>query len=105
MDRINFTHNIAQLLVEMFAAGEQPIIDYVLRSAEEQKRLYDKGLSKCDGTNILSRHQSGRAADVYFIRNGKMADPVAGWEHWHDRWENGYGGQPMIDWDKGHFEG
>ena len=87
----------------MIEDGEHPIIDYVLRSTEEQKRLFDKKLSKCDGITNRSAHQSGKAMDIYFIENGKMVDPNCGWEHWHKRWEE-MGGQPMISWDRGHFE-
>ena len=104
MNRIDFTVNITFLLHEMITLGEHPIIDYVLRSAEEQKRLFDKGLSKCDGTKNPSYHQSGKAMDIYFIEDGKMVDPKLGWEHWHEVWEH-HGGEPMISWDKGHFEG
>ncbi|MTI13376.1 M15 family metallopeptidase [Sansalvadorimonas verongulae] len=35
-----------------------------VRSAEEQKNIFDQGASKADGTNNLSYHQSGNALDV-----------------------------------------
>jgi len=104
MNRVEFTHNLVNLLAAMMLEGEHPIIDYVKRSAEEQKRLYEKGLSKCDGVRITSAHQGGKAADIYFIEDDKLSDPKKGWEYWHKLWEE-KGGKSMIEWDKGHFEG
>ena len=104
MTRVEFTHNICQLIIEMFEAGEHPIIDFAKRSAEEQKRLFDAGLSKCDGISVISMHQIGRAIDIYFIEGGSLVDPKLGWKQWHDRWKY-YGGREMIEWDAGHFEG
>lgn len=103
MTRTDFTINIVGLLHEMIFLGEKPIIDYVKRSDEEQARLFKKKLSKCDGYNILSKHQLGQAMDIYFVVDGKLTDPKLGWEHWHEVWEH-HGGKPMIEWDKGHFE-
>ncbi len=104
MNRVEFAEKIVELLDWMQEVGEHPIIDFVKRSDEEQKRLFDKGLSKCDGIKIRSRHQDGCAMDIYFIEDGKMTDPKHGWESWHEHWEE-KGGKPIIDWDKGHFEG
>lgn len=104
MDRIEFTRKISELLICMFDEGESPILDYVKRSAQEQNRLYKEGKSRCDGFEITSAHQYGKAADIYFIREGKLADPLKGWEYWHRKWEE-MGGRPMIWWDRGHFEG
>lgn len=42
-----------------------------LRSAEDQRELYDKGVSKCDGVKNKSYHQSGNAFDIFVIINGK----------------------------------
>ena len=103
MTRIEFTAALARLLSLMVAAGEFPALDYVKRSPEEQKLLFDRGLSKCDGVKILSRHQFGMAADIYFIRDNSLRDPLQGFEHWHKVWED-FGGKPMIGFDKGHFE-
>lgn len=103
MTRVEFTRLICNLIEEMIYEGENPIIDYVLRSTEEQKRLFDKGLSKCDGVEKRSAHQSAKAMDIYFIEDGEMVDPKMGWEFWHKAWEK-RGGKPMISWDRGHFE-
>lgn len=42
-----------------------------LRTAEEQKALYDKKVSKCDGFINLSKHQSGLAVDLVPWVDGK----------------------------------
>ena len=49
-----------------------------LRGAREQRKLFDKRLSKCDGTEIKSEHQSGLAFDVYAYVDGK-----ASWDRYH----------------------
>ena len=36
-----------------------------MRTAEEQNELFKAGLSKCDGYEKLSYHQSGKAVDFY----------------------------------------
>jgi hypothetical protein len=104
MTRIEFTVNIVALLKQMIDLGEHPVIDFVKRTAAEQKRLFDTGLSKCDGYTIISKHQTGRAMDIPFIEDGRVAEPKLGFDHWHKVWE-GWGGQPQISWDRGHFEG
>jgi len=104
MNRIEFTRNINNLLAAMMLDGEHPIIDYVKRSSEEQMRLFIENKSKCDGVKILSAHQSGKAMDIYFVENSELVEPKKGWEYWHKYWEE-KGGQPIIEWDKGHFEG
>lgn len=103
--RIEHTRRISQLVNEMFSAGEQPIYDYMKRSAAEQRRLFEEGKSKCDGIKRVSKHQQGRATDIYFVSDDglRLVDPTRGWGYWHQRWED-LGGAPMIDWDKGHFE-
>ena len=35
-----------------------------LRTTEDQREIYDRGASKCDGTNKKSYHQSGNALDI-----------------------------------------
>jgi hypothetical protein len=106
MNRLEFTRAKCNLIAAMFLEKEQPIEDYLKRSNEEQKRLFDLGLSKCDGFINVSGHQKGKAIDVYFLSEDltTLIDPKMGWEFWHKYWE-GKGGKPMIEWDKGHFEG
>ena len=103
-NRIEFTQALSILIINMIFYGESPIIDYVKRHDATQKMLFDQGLSKCDGTKKVSRHQRGMAADIYFIGDSRLVDPKMGWEYWHERWE-AMGGKKMIEWDKGHFEG
>ena len=94
MNRFEFTKKITRLLSEMVQASESPMIDFVKRSDEEQKRLFDEGLSKCDGVKKISLHQSGKAMDILGLKNIKR---------WHDRWME-LDGKPMIVWDQNHFE-
>jgi len=49
-----------------------------LRSAVEQNYLFSKDRSKCDGYQILSNHQSGKALDFY-----AYVDDAASWDHAH----------------------
>lgn len=49
-----------------------------LRTAEEQKALFDQKLSTLDGTNKKSYHQSGKAVDVFAFVDGK-----ASWDELH----------------------
>jgi hypothetical protein len=106
MSRVLFTAILVDLLDDMIRQGDHPIVDYVKRSEEEQKRLFDAGLSKCDGVTNISKHQVGRAVDIYLIKDGAMLDwaivpEKAKW--YHDLWES-LGGKPSISWDEGHFE-
>lgn len=105
MRRVEFTKALSKLLAAMILEDELPIVDYVKRSAEEQNRLFKEGKSKLDGYKAMSKHQVGLAADIYFVGDdGKsLVAPKKGWEYWHGYWEK-LGGQPMIVWDKGHFE-
>lgn len=103
MTRVEFTQNIVLLIQEMIEEGEAPIIDFVKRSEQEQKRLYDAGLSKSDGKILVSQHQLGKAMDIYFVKDGQLVAPLKGWNYWHDRWAD-LGGEKMIEWDKVHFE-
>lgn len=49
-----------------------------LRTEEDQRGLYTKGLSKCDGIVNKSYHQTGRAFDIYAYVDGK-----ASWDKQH----------------------
>lgn len=48
------------------------------RTSEQQKALFDKKLSKCDGINNKSNHQLSMAFDVYAYVDGK-----ASWDRYH----------------------
>ena len=49
-----------------------------LRGAREQRKLFDKMLSKCDGIEIESEHQSGLAFDIFAYVDGKPS-----WDRYH----------------------
>ncbi len=119
MDRVDFTRKIAMLIMEMDRQEENPIGDFWKRSNEEQARLYRLGrekdeegniigkiVTKCDGVNTPSAHQSGRAVDILFLNDerNKIALPKKGWDYWRRVWED-WGGKPAIEGDAGHFEG
>ena len=106
MNRVRFTKAAAKLLSAMIYAEERPIIDWVKRSDHEQARLFKDGKSKCDGKKNVSKHQRGKAIDIYFVsEDGKaLVEPKKGYSYWHRVWVE-MGGKPMISWDKGHFEG
>ncbi|RLI53578.1 MAG: hypothetical protein DRP09_15355 [Candidatus Thorarchaeota archaeon] len=105
MNRVEFTEKAVILLLLMILAGERPIIDYVKRSTEEQKRLYKKGLSKCDGVKKKSKHQYGKAIDIYLINEkGRIIWNKEKYRFWHSVWKHILGGKEMIEWDIAHFE-
>jgi hypothetical protein len=104
--RQSFNVALVKLLNAMIEAGEIPLVDFVKRSNEEQKRLFDLGLSKCDGVNIRSKHQSGMAVDIYLTdKDGRLKDWSMGGlaTRYHALWES-LGGKPELLWDRGHFE-
>jgi len=49
-----------------------------LRSEEDQAQLFKDGVSKADGVNNKSYHQSGKAVDLYAYVDGK-----ASWDKAH----------------------
>jgi hypothetical protein len=109
MKRLEFSKKLFILMSYMVDDDVDFVLDYVLRSQEEQKRLFDKGLSKCDGFKILSAHQKGTAVDIYFVINGQIDFDFSSQEakdlskRYHDIWES-MGGKPVILWDNPHFE-
>ena len=44
-----------------------------LRTQQDQAKLFTDGVSKCDGVNNKSYHQSGKALDVYAYVDGKAS--------------------------------
>lgn len=106
MTRPEFTFKLCMLLDEAISNGDMPIIDYVLRSTEEQERLFNAGKSKCDGKTKLSQHQFAKAVDIYFVDkegNVDWDDSKGLQEKYHKYWES-IGGKPMLTWDRGHYE-
>jgi len=107
MNRREFTKNIATLILQMITDGNEPVIDYLLRSTEEQQRLFAKGVTKCDGIKKISQHQKALAADIYFVVDGKVDFSYFKTAElaikYHDLWVT-MGGRTMISWDKPHYE-
>jgi len=117
-------HGVNDKLIEMIqsAISKSPIDfgipkDGGLRTSEDQYQLFLNGVSKCDGTNKKSYHQSGNAFDVYAWHKGK-----ASWDKVHlaliagvilaesksmglnIRWGGTFGSDSYHGWDFGHFE-
>ena len=44
-----------------------------LRTAEEQNDLFKRGVSKCDGYDKESYHQTGKAFDIYIYEDGNAS--------------------------------
>ena len=117
MNRREFTKNISTLIIQMIKDGNEPVIDYCLRSQDEQVRLYNKGFSKLDGIIKISAHQKALAMDIYFVVTNpdlsvevdfncdKTADLH---KKYHDVWVS-MGGKPIIESptfrDLDHYEG
>jgi hypothetical protein len=118
MNRREFTKNISLLILDMCNDGEQPIEHECWRSAEQQNIYFHRGVSKCDGYEILGNHQKGTAEDLYLTIpsiDGQSASIQWTWDKeksdkWHKVWEEKYGGKPLIIFANGerddpHFEG
>jgi uncharacterized protein YcbK (DUF882 family) len=104
MKRTDFTVKIAELILWISHQGWYAILDYGLRSEEEQQRLFKAGKSKCDGIQKKSQHQRGLAEDIYIHDGDNNIEKRELYEKAHQFWET-LGGEPMISWDQGHFEG
>jgi hypothetical protein len=111
MNRREFTKNLSILIAQMIADGHEPVLDYLLRSKEEQKRLFAAGFSKCDGITHPSDHQKALAFDLYFVITNpdKSVYIDFGYEKtaylavkYHDVLVS-MGGKKLIEWDKGHY--
>ena len=116
MNRRDFTLLISQQI--LFAAKLlQPLgmaiqLDWTMRSAYDQYRMFQAGRSKCDGTIKISRHQEGKAADLLLIGPNKkgtldLLDPrlvcPEVWGEIRQNWRM-LGGEDMLSWDPCHFE-
>ena len=69
--RAQFNRLFGQLTVFAASNNIQFIhgVDSYYRTPEQQRKLYDEGKSKCDGTKIWSKHQSHLARDIFVIND------------------------------------
>jgi hypothetical protein len=105
MTRVEFTKRLAEFILDMFAEGEKPVINEVKRETIQQVYYYLTKLSKCDGINNRSKHQDGRAVDIFFVDDkGNYDWSEERYEKWHKIWQEKYGGDPAISRDLVHFQ-
>lgn len=91
------------------------------RTAQDQNKLYKDGLSKLDGYEKVSYHQSGKAVDIYvWIHGGAswnedyltiLAGHILGTAkrlgielHWGGDFDGDWNLDEGDSWDKVHFE-
>jgi len=110
LTREAFTSKIAELIIMLNQRGILCILDYAMRSKEEQARLFARKLSKCDGATTISAHQypdspNKYAIDLYLHLSGSSDIKVKDlYTQAHLLWQSHFGGDPMIEWDQGHFQ-
>lgn len=111
MKREDFTVNIAKLIMWIKDQGWYCLLDFGLRSAEEQHRLFLAGASRDDGIKNISQHQRGKAEDIYIHNGDGNINKKEYYDKAHAFWTS-LGGDPMINigtaeqpkWDMGHFQ-
>ena len=92
-----FTQKIASHILDMIAEGYHPVLGEVVRGQMQQAYYYLTGKSKIDGLVNLGNHQHGKAADIRFVdENGKDDWTESKYNYWHIKWQEKYGGKPMI---------
>lgn len=69
--RIDFFYKISKLIVEAYLQDIKVFPFSFFRTPEEQKKLYNQGLSKCDGIVKKSKHQLWKAIDLMIFKDGK----------------------------------
>ena len=77
LDRLK---GVKQILIDILieAAKDSPYefqipADGGIRTAQRQKELFDKKLSKCDGYTNKSEHQKGTAFDIFLLIEGRAS--------------------------------
>ena len=77
LDRLK---GVKQILIDILieAAKDSPYefqipADGGIRTAQRQKELFDKKLSKCDGYKNKSYHQTGNAFDIFLLIEGRAS--------------------------------
>ena len=67
-----FARMLQRLLDYASAQGIKVLLYWLFRMPEQQKALYDKKVSNCDGYKKLSKHQLGRAGDIAVVIDEKI---------------------------------
>ena len=70
--RTNFFYMIARLVCEAQEQGIRVICTSFIRTTAEQRDLFERGKSRCDGTKKVSKHQLGTAADLALVKNERL---------------------------------
>lgn len=74
-----FLFKLSSLMLLLDAHGIPVTVYSFFRTADEQKKLYDEGKSRCDGYIKRSRHQDWLAADLGILNDARTdflwADP------------------------------
>jgi len=105
MRRMEFSRYVWRLLKYAEDCGYDTIGNHWKRSDIEQKELFKKGLSKCDGIEKVSEHQYGKAIDIWIMVEGKISNDRIKYIKLHKYWESlNPELKSMIPWDMGHFE-
>ena len=80
LKRSEFERKFALLVTKAALQNIHFVTTSFLRTPEQQKSLFDQGLSLCDGSFKKSMHQRGRARDIVIIdTEGNLI-----WEHTAD---------------------
>ena len=66
-----FLFKLSSLMLLLDAHGIPVTVFSFFRTADEQRRLYDEGKSKCDGYIKRSRHQDWLAADIAILNDAR----------------------------------
>lgn len=104
MTRVEFTSRMALLIqYANLTTRYSAILGSVWRSRAGQAWFFIKKLSRCDGKKKRSRHQTGKAGDLYLTDGRRLIWDRRIYRRLHKFWE-GLGGRPMITWDIAHFE-
>ena len=106
--RIKFIQDFGHLILFAQDSYIEFIITHVYRTAEEQKKLYNLGLTDCDGYNTRSKHQDWLAIDICIIKDNECVwDRTPEYEALGDEWKemgHTWGGDFKSRDDVYHFE-
>ncbi len=103
-----FIRNWGKLLAFAFKADIKVLTYWGYRTAKQQAKMFERGVSSKDGYIKLSKHQLGRAGDLAVKKHGKLVWKDCKeytklgeyWESLGGRW----GGRWTSPHDPYHFE-